>query len=247
MTNPVHPNTPGNTGNTITFQDLLDTATQLGQEAGKGRDTQIKFLLKAVEGGYHNVLDLSANKHGTDVDDAQKLSEVYVKAHQGAVVFDAKAANQRKLISTVRTSIKLGSWPKGGNGEPMATVNNLMTMRQKLRQNPVEAKKLDDAANTLLKYARAQLKRDTLIDDAELKEFCYKAGKNLPTAEDIIESMVKQLDKLIDGSAAQSTAQDNSSEIRQARQEMRKRLSAIATARGKTKGNGAQAPATVSP
>jgi hypothetical protein len=232
--------------NTITFQDLIDTATQLGAEAGKGRDTQVKFLLKAVEGGYHNVLDLAGNKHGTDVDDAAKLSEIYAKAHSGAVVFDAKAPNQRKLISTVRTSIKLGGWPKGGNGEPMATVNNLMTIRQNLKKNPAEAKKLDDAANTLLKYARAQLKRDTLIDDAELKEFCYKPGKNLPSAEDIIGAMTKQLDKLIDGSAAQSTAQDNSAEVRDARQFLRKRLSAIATARGKAKGPSAAAT-TVSP
>ena len=227
------------TGNKMQFADLLQVANDLGTEAGKGKDTQIKFLLKAVEGGYHGAVDLAANKHGTDVDDATRLAEVYVKAQQGAVVFDAKAPNQRKLISTVRTSIKLGGWPKGGNGEPLATVNNLMTTRQNLRKIPAEAKKLDDAANTLLKYARAQLKRDQLIDDAELKEFCYKPGKNFATAEDIINSMVKQMDKLIDGSAAHGTAQDNSVEVREARQELRKRLSAIATARGKAKGPGA--------
>lgn len=222
--------------NGTTFADLLQTASDLGAEAGKGKDTQIKFLLKAVEGGYHGACDLSANKHGTDVDDATKLSEAYVKAQQGAVVFDAKAPNQRKLISTVRTGIKLGGWPKGGNGEPLATVNNLITTRQNLRKIPAEAKKLDDAANTLMKYARAQLKRDTLIGDDELKEFCYKKAPNLPTAEDIIESMEKQLSKLIDGSAAHSTAQDNSTEVRNARQMLRGRLSAIATARGKAQG-----------
>jgi hypothetical protein len=226
--------------NAITFADLLQTAADLGAEAGKGKDTQIKFLLKAVEGGYHNALDLAGNKHGTDVDDATKLAETYVKAQQGAVVFDAKAPNQRKLISTVRTSIKLGSWPKGGNGEPLATVNNLMTIRQNMKKIPAEAKKLDDAANTLLKYARAQLKRDQLIDDAELKEFCYKPGKDLATAEELIERMAKQLDKLVDGSASQSTAQDNSAEIRNARQALRQRLVAIAKARGAAKGNGAQ-------
>lgn len=222
--------------NAITFADLLQTATELGAEAGKGKDTQIKFLLKAVEGGYHNALDLAGNKHGTDVDDATKLAEAYVKAQQGAVIFDAKAMNQRKLISTLRTSIKLGSWPKGGNGEPLATVNNLMTIRQNLKKIPAEAKKLDDAANTLLKYARTQLKRDTLIDDAGLKTFCYKPGQQFATAEDIIERMTKQLDKLIDGSAASGTAQDNSAEVRDARKFLRKRLSAIATARGKAQG-----------
>lgn len=224
------------TTNAITFDQLLQTAADLGAEAGKGKDTQIKFLLKAVEGGYHNVLDQAPNKHGTDVDDATKLAETYWKAQQGAVIFDAKAGNQRKTISCVRTAIKLGGWPKGGNGEPLATVNNLMTIRQNLKKIPAEAKKLDDAANTLMKYARTQMKRDTLMDSDELKSLCYKPGKDLPTAEDIIEKCAKQLDKLLDGSAANSTAQDTSTEVRNARHALRQRLAAIATARGKNKG-----------
>lgn len=222
--------------NTPTLADIKQIAADLGADHGKGKDTQVKFLLKMVEGGYHNALDLKPSKHGTDIDDAAMLAETYVKAQTGAAVFDAKAPNQRKLISCLRTGIKLGAWPKGGNGEPLATVNNLMTHRQKLKKIPAEAKKLDDAANTLLKYARAQLKRDTLIDDEELHDFCYKPSADLATAEQIIDRMSKQLSKLIDGSASQSTAQDNSSEIRNARDMLRKRLAAIATARGKAKG-----------
>lgn len=228
--------TPAAGGNKISFADIEQVARDLGGEAGKGKDTQIKFLLKMVEGGYHGALDLAPNKHGTDTDDATKLAEVYVKSQGTATVFDAKAPNQRKLCSTLRTGIKLGGWPKGGNGEPLATVNNLMTMRQTLRKDPTQAKKLDDAANTLLRYARTQLKRDTLIDDAELKEFCFKPGKDLKSAEDIIEGMAKQLDKLVTGAASQSTAQDNSPEVQAARLALRKRLAAIATARGKAQG-----------
>ena len=98
-----------------------------------------------------------------------------------------------------------------------------MTKRQKLKQNPAIAKKLDDAANTLLKYARTQLKRDQLIDDNELETFCYKPAKDLATAEEIIEGMVKKLDKLINGSASHSTATAYShpARSRNARQEMR--------------------------
>lgn len=224
------------TPNKITFADLMQAVTDLGEQAGKGVDTQIKFMLKAVEGGYHGALDLGANKHGKNVDDATKLSEAYFKARSGAVVFDAKAPNQRKLISTVRTSIKLGSWPKGGNGEPLATVNNLMTMRQTLKKDPVQAKRLDDATNTLLKYARAQLKRDSIVSDAELREMCFKKEADPATVEDIIARTTKQLDKLIDGSAANGTAQCNTTNIKDARQALRQELAAIATARGKAEG-----------
>jgi hypothetical protein len=231
--------------NAPTFADLLAKATTLGEEAGKGVDTQIKFMLSTVEGGYHNAIDLAPNKHGTGIDDATKLSEAYFKARSGAVVFDAKAPNQRKLISTVRTSIKLGAWPKGGNGEPLATVNNLMTLRQNLKKNPAKAKKLDDATNTLLKYARVQLKRDQLVPDTELEEFCLKKEADVATVEDILARTVKQLDKLIDGSAAHGTAQCNTANTTAARQFLRKELAAIATARNpqpikKPVGNGVQ-------
>lgn len=221
--------TPRSTSNVMTFDDMLETATQLGTEAGKGKDTQIKFLLKAVEGGYHNILDLTPGKHGPDVDDAVRLSEAYFKAQQGAVVFDAKAPNQRKLASTVRVAIRLGSWPKGGAGEPLATVNNLMTLRQNLRKKPENAKLLEDAANTLLKYARVQLKRDELLEADELEEFCFKPVKEETTAEAVLERMAKQLDKLIEGDG---DMQDNSSEVISARRSVRKRLEAIATAQG---------------
>jgi hypothetical protein len=222
--------------NTPTFQDILDAATQLGGEAGKGKDTQVKFLLKTIEGGYHNILDLNHNKHGTDVDDATKLAEVYVKAQQGAVVFDAKAPNQRKLISCVRTGIKLGGWPKGGNGEPIATVNNLMSKRAALRKIPAQAKLLNDAANTLLAYARAQLKLDRLIDDAGLEEFLFKPTQDDLTAEEIIANTVKKLDKLIDGSASHGTAQAKTAHVLNARDSLRKELADIAKAKAPVAG-----------
>jgi hypothetical protein len=217
--------------NVITFNDLLQCAADLGQQAGAGVDTQVKFLLKSVEGGYHNALDLKPSKHGTDIDDATKLAETYVKARQGAVVFDAKADNQQKLISTIRTSIKLGAWPKGGNGEPLATVNNLMTMRQNLKKIPAQAKQLDDAANTLLKYARTQLKRDTLLSDDELKQLCFKKKADTKTVEELVESAKKALDKLIDGSAAGGTAQCNTQHVVRARHELQQQLADFAKAK----------------
>jgi hypothetical protein len=221
------------TANTIKFDDLMKIAAELGSDHGKGKDTQVRFLLKVVEGGYHGALDLDNNKHGADVDDATRLSEAYVMAQTGSTVFDAKAPNQRKLISCVRTCVRLGQWPKGGNGEPLATVNNLMTTRQKLRQKPETAKKLDDAANTLLKYARVQLKRDTLVDDNELQSFCFKSQAPLQTAEQILEGCRKTLMALRDGKAAHHTASDNSTHVVAAIAELNKRLKAIAAERAK--------------
>lgn len=221
------------TPNGITFADLTTIAQDLGAQAGSGKDTQIKMLMKLVEGGYHSAIDSDRNKHGNDVDDATKLAETYVKAQTGAAVFDAKAPNQRKLISCFRTCIKLGQWPKGGPGEPLATMNNLMTQRQKLRQNPATAKKLDDAANTLLKYARQQLKQDQLVPDDQLHDMCFRKSPELRTAEEIIESLRKQLRALHDGKAANNTALDNSKHVKDAINSLSKRIEEIAQGRRK--------------
>ncbi len=58
------------TPNRHTLDQLLAKITELGEQAGKGKDTQIKFLLSCVEGGYHGAVDLVSNKHGTEIDDA---------------------------------------------------------------------------------------------------------------------------------------------------------------------------------
>lgn len=225
--------TPVPPSNKLDFSQLMARATELGEQHGKGKDTQIKFLLSACEGGYLNAVDLVPNKHGTEVDDATKLAEAYVKAQGTATVFDAKAMNQRKLISTLRTSIKLGQWPKGGQGEPMATVNNLMAHRQQMRKNPATAKRLDDAANTFLRYARAQLKKDQLIDGEELKEFVNKKQPDPQTSTEMLESIRNQLKKLAGGTKAGQ--QDNSAEVRGAIQQLTNRLVTIAKS-GQTAG-----------
>lgn len=218
--------------NQHTLAGLLQKATELGEQAGKGKDTQIKMLLSCVEGGYHGAVDLTANKHGTEVDDATKLAEAYTKAQGTATVFDHKAANQRKLISTFRTSIKLGAWPKGGNGEPLQTVDNLIAHRQKLRKDPTtDKKKLDDAANTLLRYARAQLKRDTLIEGDELHSFCFKPQRDAKTAEDRVEAIRNSLQSLTKGTGG---IQDNSPKVKAALQAMTDRL--VEIAKGKKQG-----------
>jgi hypothetical protein len=217
--------------NVMTFSDLCETAKQLGESSGNAADTQIKFLLRTLDGAYHQAIDLTKNKHGADCDDATKLAEIYFKARTGSVIFDAKAGNQQKLASTLRTSIKLGGWTKGGNGEPIATVNTLMTKRQKLKANPATAKRLDDAANTFLRFARTQLKRDTLVSEDELEAMCFKTEADPKTVEELIESQVRALDKLIDGSAAGGTAQCQTQNVLDARQKLRDELASIAKAK----------------
>lgn len=220
------------TSNTGSFATLLADAAELGKQAGLGKDTQIKFYLKVTEAAFHGKIDLDSSKHGTDIDDATKLTEAYVKAQTSALVFDAKAPNQRKAISCVRTCIKGGMWPKGGNGEPLATINNLMAQRQKYRADPAHSKKLDDAANTLLKYLRTQLRRDHLIAGSELNQMCFKREQELATVEDILVSIRKQATALLDGKAAHGTASDNSAEVLAIKNACTKRLADIAVAKG---------------
>lgn len=217
--------------NAPTFDDLLTSCAELGAQAGLGRDVQIKFDLKVIEAAYLGTLSLDENKHGKDIDDATKLSEAYWKAQNGAVIFDAKAAKQRKTISNVRKDIKLGSNPKWGQGEPMQSVNKLIAMRQALRKDPANAKKLDDAHNTLMRYATAQLRRDDLMDDAELKEFCFKSEADPRTAEEILEAARKTFSNLRVGKVSNCPDADTSPEVEAIIKLIGKRLTTIAKAR----------------
>lgn len=229
--NPSSPAAPS-VANVITFDEVMATADLLGGQHGVAKDVQIKSLLKTLEGAYHGVLDLKKNKHGTDCDDATKFAERYFKARNGNVIFDAKDDNQQKLASNIRTAIKLGSTPKYGNGEPIATVNNLMAMRQKLKAGP-ERKRLDDAANTFLRFARTQLKQDTLLSDDECRELCFKPVKDDTTVEAILEAARKKLDNLIQGKAGKGQLQCKSPNVMSARHALSQELAAIAKAKPK--------------
>lgn len=218
--------------NVPSFESLLQVATELGQQAGQGADTQIKFDLKVIEGAYLGALSLDKDKHGKDRRDGIVLAEAYTKARQGAVVFDAKADKNRKLISNVDKCIKLGSNPKWGMGEPLQTVNTLVTFRQTQRKNPAEAKKLDDAHNMLMRFATAQLKRDTLIDGAELQAFAYKVDPDEVTVEQVLEGIRKKATNLQTGKIAHCNGVDQSNEVQKIVDLCTKRLKDIAKARG---------------
>lgn len=233
--------TPTAFSNSPTFETLLADVTELGKQSGLGKDTQVKFDLKVAEAAFHGRASLDADKHGTGVDDATKLSETYAKAQGTATVFDAKAGNQRKLISTTRTMIRLGGMTKLGNGEPLQTLNDFVALRQKLRADPANAKKLDDAHNSVMRFARTQLKRDTIIDKSEFRSFIFKAVPDLETVEEILASIRKKAQSLLDGKAAHNTLSDTSAEVLMIKNACTKRLADIAVARG------SNAPAPTAP
>ena len=155
-----------------------------------------------------------------------------MRAQGSSTVFDAKAPNQRKLISNVRKMVKLGMWPKGGPAEPLQTVNTLVTLRQKLRRDPANAKKLEDAHNMLMRFATQQIKRDQTIDESELAAFCFKAERDETTIEKYIEGLRKKTQNLIDGKVGNGLL-DNDQSMKDAVRCFTKRLVAITTAKAK--------------
>lgn len=214
--------------NLRTLETLIEDAKALGVKAGAGVDAVPQLYLKVAESAYHGTVDLTTDKHGAGVDDATKITEAYVKARGSAVVFDSKSANQQKAASCVRKMIQAGGWAKGGSGEPLQTLNNLMNIRQKLRADPANAKKLDDAGNTQLKFARDLVKRDTLPSDVQLKSFCFKTEHGLKDNAEHLVAIRKQLQALKDGKASNNTVLDNSPEVTAAILSVTKRLTDLA-------------------
>jgi len=180
--------------------ELEAEAIRLGTLTGEANDAQIKYALKVTEASFQGQIDLVEHKYGQGVDDATKLTELYVKHQRSSTIFNAKAPNQRKAVSCMRTSIRLGQWSKGGSGEPLATVFKVQTMRQNAKKDPTKAKKLDDAFNVHMKYARMQLKADRILDDSVLEKLIYKKEPNSKTTEEHYSAVRATLLKLKKGS-----------------------------------------------
>lgn len=216
----------------IAFDALKLSVAELGATSGKSLDTMIQFDLKLVENTYSGVIDLEPHKHGKDRDDAAVLAEVYVKAHEGAVIFDVKARNRSKTISNARKMIKLGLMQNFGAGQPLQNINDLINIRQNLRKTPSMAGKLQDAHNMLMQYATAQLKSTSLITGPDLRDFAFKKDPEQRTPEQVLEAIRKTARNLMAGKISNCPDADTSDDVKDIIAKCTKRLTAIAKARG---------------
>jgi hypothetical protein len=185
--------------NDTRFADLVDNVEKLATVAGQGADVQVKYLLLITQAAFDGVVDNTINKHADSVDDATVLAEKYWKVRNKNVIFDAKAPNQRKTISTMRQCISLGGWTKGGPSEPISMVNRAMQSYRDMRKDPATAKRLIDAANYLITIARRMKKHDAVLDDEELREIAFKPDAEIATVEDVLDATRRTLTKLYQG------------------------------------------------
>ncbi len=215
--------------NAMTLAELLLVASEYGGIDAKTKDGQVQFDIRVMEASAAGSIDFTPDKHGPGKDDSVMLAEAWVKGRNAEVIFDHKAPNQRKLASTIRLFGKLGASPKYGVGQPMGNVNQLIMVRQNLRKTPTKGRKLDDAHNTLVSYARAQLKKDTLITGEALKEFCFKVERDPATPEDAVKSIQKTAVKVKEGKIGLG---DTSPELSTIINACNKLLTAYARAKG---------------
>jgi len=238
-----------NLSNKLTVQQLEQEFQLLGKAEGFGRDSQIKFHLRLVEAAHQGTLDLKEDKHGPEKTDAYVLTEAYYNARNGndGAQWDAKSANVRKARSVAKLCIKLGCWNKsGGPNEPWQTVQELMTKWRELRKK--QADNLDDACNTLFRFARAQLAEASVIGADRLQEFCFKRTRDGREAEAYVESIRKTAVALKEGTL-KGGAQSNTKEIGDIINACKNWLVENAKKKGATRqaaaaGQAAKAPAT---
>lgn len=209
------PLAPGHNDTRSPFQVLHDDAEQLGADAGKGKDTQIKFALKLLEAAHTGVINNERHKHGHGVDDAQALTEVYVRAQAKHTVFDAQAPNHRKTTSNARKMIKLGMRDDLGHGQPQQIVNSLINKWRQARKDPEKAKLLNDANNTLMKFATAQLKSEVLIPTIDLEQYLFKPVPDATDIVDVLSSIRAKAQALIKGEIPNCPEFDDSPEIKE--------------------------------
>lgn len=185
--------------NALTLETMLVKAKELGGQEGIAKDVMIKFDLLVLNSAFQGQLDLQPDKHGTGVSDAARLGKAYYEGRNGAVIFDVKAPNQRKLVSNIAKMIKLGTSPHWGVDQPIAIVNDLLVIHKKLRETPAKGVKVEDAHNALMKMATLQLKRPTaLVSTDELKACCIRPEADPKTTEEKWQALQKAVKKLND-------------------------------------------------
>lgn len=222
-------------GNKPTFDSLLADVTKIAEEGGKAHDSQIRHFLKVIDGAFLGVLSTDPDKHGKGISDTEKLSAACMKAASGASMFSIKTV--KKMNAVTNLAIRFGMCSKfSAPGEPVQTMNTLVTLWRKLRADPANKGQLIDCANAAAKYAREQLKRNSLIGETELRGYCFKPGKEPKTAEELLDDIRKTLRKLVAGSACKGNALDDSPEVKEMIKQADKRMLAIAKAKAPQSG-----------
>lgn len=213
------------------FQALLAEASELGTQAGQGKDSQIKFDLKLIESAYLGLINLDPNKHGKGVRDGKVLAEAYYKAQTGATVFDHKQPNQRKLISNVDKCIAVGMMnTKWGSGQPVSVVNDMLQRRAYFKE---KGEKVEDAHNTLMRFLTELKRRDNLPTERDIEDIVLKKDPAKVGLEDVWDRIRKLATGLRAGTIPNCTDQDTSPEIDRIIKNAERRLTKLAKLQAK--------------
>jgi len=198
------------TKNDTRFEDAVERIRTLGKTEGMGRDAQVKFAAEVIELAYDGAVNGDEPQSSAQKDHATILTEEYIKSRTGASIHDHKKNNMKKAVSCTRTLIKVGMKTGLGQGQPLAGFNDLMETRKKLKAKPENQNRLDDGFNTIMKWARRQIKASTALNHNELGELCFKKQPDIKTPEEVLEAIRKATQNLYNGKAASGHAQDSS-------------------------------------
>lgn len=209
------------------WDQLLEDTRLAAASKAAGDEVRVQHLLKVFRAGFEGVIDNTQDKHGSGVDDAQRIAEVWYKSRNANVVFNPKADNQKKLISEMRRMIICGGWTKGGPQEPVATVNNVMGAYKKMRAT--EGPRMIDAGNFLLAVARHISRSDTMPAHDDLMKHALKPVGSVATIEDVLDATRRTLIKLQSGK--HSAGQCATVNVDHAVKALNKELKAIADAK----------------
>jgi uncharacterized protein YukE len=196
--------------NTLSLDDVLAHADELGTLEGRGAETTVQFARILVEAAYYGSLDLKKDKHGVNRDDAVHVSERFFKARNKVKKFAMKDRSIQKMVCDHRKMIKLGGSTWLGKGQPLQTVNEFLNYIEGLQAK--NTKGLNDAYNALKCFATAQIKSPSLLPDAERNRFAFKTEKDEKTEMEKLDAIRKAIKKTGDTSVQMQAAYDKVTE-----------------------------------
>lgn len=192
-------NIPAHGVNDTRLSDLKKMVTKFGGEAALGKDAMPKLAMATIRAAADDVIT---------ADDAGDLYALYVKAENSKLIHEQAKGSQKVQVSKLRQIISMGLMR---TIDPVAVLQTAYDVREELKAESATGVK--PAYAFYVDVAREQLKQETQLDRAEIRELAFRGGPAERTVQQELEAIAKKLEGLISGENRQGLKDDSQAVI----------------------------------
>lgn len=208
--------------NDTRMTDLMSDVREFGRSLAAGKDSLPMLAVRVVRAANDGVISTEKDKDGTD--DATRIYTEVMKSASKKAIHEHTAGGIKANASKLRQLIIMGAMT---TCDPVDVLNRAIVARGQM----VEAdQKVRPAYPAYIEVARAQLEQPDALSDEQITGAMLKPEREDKTAEDVLNGVLKTLDKLISGEIP-GGAKDQDERVIAAHSSIKDRLAALCVQR----------------